>query len=139
TLETRTFTFIQAIPAGFTMAKDKLGFYIKQFKILFDFKTEAYKGLGGFGTIGGLFPKTWEWEAFWEITAFLSLILAFMNVLPIPALDGGHVAFLFYEIVTGRKPSDKFLEYAQIAGMILVLGLVLVANLNDILYWIGNK
>jgi regulator of sigma E protease len=138
-LETSTFSFAHAIPAGFKMAKDKLGFYIKQFKILFNFKTEAYKGLGGFGTIGGLFPKTWEWEAFWEITAFLSLILAFMNVLPIPALDGGHVAFLFFEMVTGRKPSDKFLEYAQIAGMILVLGLVLVANLNDILYWLGNK
>jgi regulator of sigma E protease len=139
TLETNTFTFARSIPAGFTMAKEKLGFYIKQMKLLFDFKTEAYKGLGGFGTIGGLFPKTWEWEVFWEITAFLSLILAFMNVLPIPALDGGHVAFLFFEIVTGRKPSDKFLEYAQIAGMVLVLGLVLVANLNDILYWIGNK
>jgi len=139
TLETNSFTFAQAIPAGFRMAKDKLGFYIKQFKLIFDFKTEAYKGLGGLGTIGGLFPKTWEWEVFWEITAFLSLILAFMNVLPIPALDGGHVAFLFYEIVTGRKPSDKFLEYAQITGMVLILGLVLIANLNDILYWIGNK
>jgi regulator of sigma E protease len=139
TLETNTFTFARSIPAGFKMAKDKLGFYIKQFKILFNFKTEAYKGLGGFGTIGGLFPKTWEWDAFWEITAFLSLILAFMNVLPIPALDGGHVAFLFYEMVTGRKPSDKFLEYAQIAGMILVLGLVLIANLNDILRWLGGK
>jgi len=138
-MKTNTYTFAQSIPAGFRMAKDKLGFYIKQFKILFDFKNEAYKGLGGFGTIGGLFPKTWEWEAFWEITAFLSLILAFMNVLPIPALDGGHVAFLFYEMITGRKPSDKFLEYAQIAGMVLVLGLVLMANLNDILYWIGKK
>ncbi len=139
TLETNSFSFAQSIPAGFRMAKDKLGFYIKQFKLIFDFKTEAYKGLGGFGTIGGLFPKTWEWEVFWEITAFLSLILAFMNVLPIPALDGGHVAFLLFEMVTGRKPSDKFLEYAQIAGMVLVLGLVLIANLNDILYWIGNK
>ncbi|MBN1414549.1 MAG: RIP metalloprotease RseP [Bacteroidales bacterium] len=138
-LETNTFTFAQSIPAGWMLAKEKLGFYIKQFKLIFDFKTGAYKGLGGFGTIGGLFPKTWEWDVFWEITAFLSLILAFMNVLPIPALDGGHVTFLLYEIVTGRKPNEKFLEYAQIAGMILVLGLVLVANLNDILYWLGNK
>jgi regulator of sigma E protease len=138
-LETNTFTFTRAIPAGFKMAKDKLGFYIRQFKILFNFKTEAYKGLGGFGTIGGLFQKTWEWDSFWEITAFLSLILAFMNVLPIPALDGGHVAFLFFEMITGRKPSDKFLEYAQIAGMILVLGLLLMANLNDVIRWISNR
>ena len=138
-LETNTFTFAQSIPAGWNLAREKLGFYIKQMKLLFDFKSGAYKGLGGFGTIGGLFPKTWEWDVFWEITAFLSLILAFMNVLPIPALDGGHVTFLLYEMVSGRKPNEKFLEYAQIAGMILVLGLVLVANLNDILYWLGNK
>jgi len=138
-METNTFTFAQSIPAGWKLAKEKLGSYIRQMKLLFDVKSGAYKGLGGFGTIGGLFPKTWEWDIFWEITAFLSLILAFMNVLPIPALDGGHVAFLFFEIITGRKPSEKFLEYAQIAGMVLILGLVLVANLNDILYWLGNK
>jgi regulator of sigma E protease len=138
-LETNTFTFLQAIPAGFKLAKEKLTFYIKQFKLIFDFKTGAYKGLGGFGTIGGLFPKTWSWEIFWEITAFLSLILAFMNVLPIPALDGGHVIFLIYEMITGRKPSEKFLEYAQIAGMILILSLLVFANLNDILRWIGSK
>jgi regulator of sigma E protease len=138
-LETNSFTFLQSIPAGWNLAKEKLGFYIKQMKLLFDFKTGAYKGLGGFGTIGGLFPKTWEWEVFWEITAFLSLILAFMNVLPIPALDGGHVAFLLYEMVTGRKPNEKFLEYAQIAGMVFIFALLIVANLNDILYWLGNK
>lgn len=138
-LETNTFTFLQAIPAGFKLAKEKLAFYVKQFKLIFDFKTGAYKGLGGFGTIGGLFPKTWSWEIFWEITAFLSLILAFMNVLPIPALDGGHVMFLIYEMITGRKPSEKFLEYAQIAGMVLILSLLVFANLNDILRWIGSK
>ncbi|MBN2274882.1 MAG: RIP metalloprotease RseP [Bacteroidales bacterium] len=137
-LETNHFTFAQSIPAGWNLAKEKLGFYVKQFKLIFDFKSGAYKGLGGFGTIGGLFPRTWEWNVFWEITAFLSLILAFMNVLPIPALDGGHVAFLLYEMITGRKPSEKFLEYAQITGMILVLGLVLMANLNDILYWLNK-
>ncbi|MBN2761456.1 MAG: RIP metalloprotease RseP [Bacteroidales bacterium] len=137
-LETNHFTFAQSIPAGWNLAKEKLGFYVKQFKLIFDFKSGAYKGLGGFGTIGGLFPRTWEWSVFWEITAFLSLILAFMNVLPIPALDGGHVAFLLYEMITGRKPSEKFLEYAQITGMILVLGLVLMANLNDILYWLNK-
>lgn len=135
-LETRSFSLAQAIPAGFKLAGDRLGFYIKQFKLIFDFKTGAYKGLGGFGTIGGLFPKAWEWQAFWEITAFLSLILAFMNILPIPGLDGGHVMFLLYEMVTRRKPSDKFLEYAQIAGMVLLIALLLYANTNDVLRWI---
>jgi regulator of sigma E protease len=135
-LETRSFNLFQAIPAGFKLAGDRLGFYVRQFKLIFDFKTGAYKGLGGFGTIGGLFPKVWEWESFWEITAFLSLILAFMNVLPIPALDGGHVMFLLYEIVTRRKPSEKFMEYAQMVGMVIILGLLVYANTNDILRWI---
>lgn len=135
---TQKYNFINAIPAGLIKAKEKLGFYIKQFKLIFDFKTGAYKGLGGFGAIGGLFPPRWEWQAFWEITAFLSLILAFMNILPIPALDGGHVTFLLYEIITGRKPGDKFLEYAQIIGMILLLSLLLYANGNDIVRWIEN-
>lgn len=131
--ETHTFGFLEAIPAGVRLAGSQLSFYIKQFKLIFDFKSGAYKGLGGFGTIGGLFPKEWSWRAFWEITAFLSLILAFMNVLPIPALDGGHVMFLLYEIVTRRKPSDKFLEYAQIVGMVIIIGLLIFANTNDIL------
>jgi regulator of sigma E protease len=142
TLETRTFSFFEAIPAGFKLAGSQLSFYIKQFKLIFDFKTGAYKGLGGFGTIGGLFPKDWSWEAFWEITAFLSLILAFMNVLPIPALDGGHVMFLLYEIVTRRKPSEKFMEYAQIVGMVIIIGLLVFANTNDIVRgiekWFGK-
>jgi regulator of sigma E protease len=129
---TEKYNFIKAIPAGLIRAKEKLGFYIRQFKLIFNFKTGAYKGLGGFGAIGGLFPPKWEWQAFWEITAFLSLILAFMNILPIPALDGGHVMFLLYEIITGRKPGDKFLEYAQIVGMIILLSLLLYANGNDI-------
>ena len=129
---TKQFTFLSAIPAGLIKAKEKLGFYIKQFKLIFNFKTGAYKGLGGFGSIGGLFPHVWEWQAFWEITAFLSLILAFMNILPIPALDGGHVTFLLFEIITGRKPGDKFLEYAQITGMIILLSILLYANGNDI-------
>jgi regulator of sigma E protease len=135
---TEKYSFVRAIPAGLIRAKDRLGFYIKQFKLIFNFKTGAYKGLGGFGAIGGLFPHKWEWQAFWEITAFLSLILAFMNILPIPALDGGHVAFLLYEIVTGRKPGDKFLEYAQIVGMIILLSLLLYANGNDIARLINN-
>ena len=135
-LETRSFTFLSAIPAGFKLAGDRLSFYVKQFKLIFDFKTGAYKGLGGFGTIGGLFQKVWEWQSFWEITAFLSLILAFMNILPIPALDGGHVMFLLYEIVTRRKPSEKFLEYSQIVGMVIILGLLIFANTNDIIRWV---
>lgn len=135
-LETRTFSFAQAIPAGLRLAWDRLKFYVRQFQLIFDFKTGAYKGLGGFGTIGGLFPREWEWQSFWEITAFLSLILAFMNVLPIPGLDGGHVTFLLYEIVTRRKPSDKFMEYAQIVGMVIIIGLLIYANTNDILRWI---
>jgi regulator of sigma E protease len=135
-LETRKYNIFSAIPAGAKLAGERLAFYVRQFKLIFDFKTGAYKGLGGFGTIGGLFPKVWEWQAFWEITAFLSLILAFMNVLPIPALDGGHVAFLLYEMVTRRKPSEKFLEYAQIVGMVIILGLLVFANTNDIVRWV---
>jgi regulator of sigma E protease len=137
-LETRRYNIWEAIPAGFRLAGEQLTFYIRQFKLIFDFKSGAYKGLGGFGTIGGLFPKVWDWQAFWEITAFLSLILAFMNVLPIPALDGGHVLFLFYEMVTRRKPNEKFMEYAQVAGMVLIFGLLILANLNDLLRWIAK-
>ncbi len=137
-LETKKYSFLSAIPAGFKLAGSKLAFYVRQFKLIFDFKTGAYKGLGGFGTIGGLFPREWEWQAFWEITGFLSLILAFMNVLPIPALDGGHVAFLLYEVVTRRKPSEKFLEYAQIVGMVIIFSLLIFANTNDILRWFRN-
>jgi regulator of sigma E protease len=137
-LETVKYSFLGAIPAGFKLAGNKLGFYIRQFKLIFNFKSGAYKGLGGFGTIGGLFPREWEWQSFWEITGFLSLILAFMNILPIPALDGGHVAFLLYEVVTRRKPSEKFLEYAQIVGMVIIFSLLIFANTNDILRWLRN-
>jgi regulator of sigma E protease len=125
--------FFESFPAGFHLAYDKLSFYVRQIGLFFKPETEAYKGLGGFGTIANMFPGKWNWEAFWNMTAFLSLILAFMNVLPIPALDGGHVLFLLIEMVTGRKPGDKFMEYAQITGMILLLGLLVAANGNDIL------
>ena len=107
--------------------------YLKQFKLLFSRETKAYESLGGFITIGSIFPGEWDWYSFWNLTAFLSIILAIMNVLPIPALDGGHVMFLLYEVISGRKPSDKFLEYAQITGMILLLALLLFANGNDII------
>ncbi|MDD3130636.1 MAG: site-2 protease family protein, partial [Bacteroidales bacterium] len=92
-----------------------------------------YKGLGGFVTIGSFFPTSWNWRVFWELTAFLSIMLAVLNILPIPALDGGHVMFLMYEIIARRKPSDKFLEYAQVVGMVLLFGLLIFANGNDIM------
>ncbi len=122
-----------AFPAGVKKTIDQLTFYVRQMGLIFKPETGAYKGLGGFGTIANLFPATWNWEAFWSMTALLSLILAFMNILPIPALDGGHVLFLMYEMVTGRKPGDKFMEYAQVTGMILLFGLLIIANGNDII------
>jgi regulator of sigma E protease len=127
------YSFIQSIPAGINRGLYITGSYLKQLKMLFKPETKAYEQLGGFIKIGSIFPSTWDWESFWTMTAFLSIILAIMNVLPIPALDGGHVMFLMFEIVTGRKPGDKFMEYAQIVGMILLLSLLLYANLNDII------
>jgi regulator of sigma E protease len=124
------YSFFESIPAGIKEGIETLVFYIKQMKLIFT--KEGAQQLGGFGAIGGLFPKTWDWHVFWNMTAFISLVLAFMNILPIPALDGGHVAFLLFEMITGRKPGDKFLEYAQIAGMVILLGLLLFANGNDI-------
>ena len=110
----------------------------KAFGQIFRGRIKAKDSLGGFGTIGAMFGNEWQWERFWRMTAILSLILAFMNLLPIPALDGGHVMFLLYEAVTGRKPSDKFLEYATMIGFILVLGLVLYANGLDIFRSFGD-
>ena len=130
---TKSYGFFASFPAGIHKAVDKLSDYIRQFKLIFDFKTGAYKGVGSFLTIGSLFSSTWDWESFWELTAILSIVLAFMNILPIPALDGGHVLFLLYEVVTGKKPSDKFLEYAQYVGMFLLLALMVYALGNDIL------
>ena len=125
-----TYTFAESIPAGIKFGIGTLGSYVKQLKHVFT--RVGLSKIGGFGTIGNLFPGKWEWDVFWNLTAFLSIILAFMNILPIPALDGGHVLFLLYEIVTGRKPGEKFLEYAQIVGMIILLSLLLYANGNDI-------
>src|SRR6185312_8400307 len=115
-LETKTYSFLSSFPAGVRETGKQLDFYIQQFKMILNPETGAYKGLGGFKTMASIFPSAgWDWEAFWKITAFFSIILAFMNLLPIPALDGGHVVFTIVEMITGRKPSDKFLEYAQIA------------------------
>ena len=131
--QNKKYGFFEAFPAGVKKAGEKLDFYIQQFKLILNPKTGAYKGLGGFKAMASIFPKNeWNWEVFWNITAFFSIVLAFMNILPIPALDGGHVLFTLIEMITGRKPSDKFLEYAQIVGMILLLTLLVYANGNDI-------
>ncbi len=122
--------FWEALPAGVSRGVKTLVGYVKQMKLVFS--KEGAKQVGGFMAIGNLFPPVWDWLTFWTMTAFLSIVLAFMNILPIPALDGGHVLFLLYEIITGRKPSEKFLERAQVIGMILLLALLLFANGNDI-------
>jgi regulator of sigma E protease len=124
------FGFLESIPAGYNHARNTLTNYIVSMKFLFS-KSGASQ-IGGFGTIASLFDASWDWRVFWERTAWLSLILAFMNILPIPALDGGHVMFLLYEMIAGRPPGQKFMERAQIIGMILLLGLLLFANGNDI-------
>lgn len=128
----KNYSLAEAIPAGVNKGFEKLFSYLKQFKLIFSSETKGYQSLGGFGSIASIFPNVWDWYAFWNLTAFLSIILAVMNILPIPALDGGHVLFLFYEIISGRKPSDKFLEYAQSIGMFLLFGLLIFANLNDV-------
>ena len=131
--KTIRYSFAESIPAGINRGVSTIKDYLKQFKLIFSPKTKAYESLGGFIAIGNIFPGAWDWHDFWNMTAFLSIILAVMNLLPIPALDGGHVTFLLFEIVTGRKPGEKFLEYAQITGMIILLALVLFANANDII------
>ena len=131
-LKEKSYNLITAIPAGFIKAFGNAGEYLKSIKLLFS-QEKAYESVGGFITIGSIFPETWNWEAFWSLTAFLSIMLAILNVMPIPALDGGHVLFLLYEITFRRKPSDKFMEYAQITGMVILFGLLIFANMNDII------
>lgn len=132
-LHQKYYSVLDAIPAGFNKTVDGIGSYLKQLKLLFSPEIKAYESVGGFITIGSIFPKQWHWESFWRLTAFLSIMLAVLNLLPIPALDGGHVMFLFYEIIARRKPSDRFMEYAQIVGMVILFGLLIFANGNDIL------
>jgi regulator of sigma E protease len=139
TFEVKKYGFFAAIPAGIKMAGSQLKFYIDQFKKILSPETGAYKGVGGFKSMGNIFPGSWNWESFWSITAFFSIVLAFMNLLPIPALDGGHVLFTLIEMITGRKPNQKFLEYAQLVGMVLLLGLMLYANGNDWFGWGRSK
>ena len=123
---------LQAFPEGTKKAFRSIDNYFKQLKLLFSPEIKAYESVGGFISIGNIFPAAWDWQAFWSLTAFLSIMLAILNVLPIPALDGGHVMFLLYELIARRKPSDKFMEYAQIAGMIILFGLLIFANANDV-------
>ncbi|MCR4766216.1 MAG: RIP metalloprotease RseP [Bacteroidaceae bacterium] len=123
--------FFASFPAGISLGVNTLKGYVNQLKYVFS--KEGAKQLGGFGTIGSIFPASWDWHQFWYMTAFLSIILAFMNILPIPALDGGHVLFLLYEIIARRKPSDKFMERAEILGMAILFGLLIWANLNDVI------
>lgn len=128
------YNFFTAFPAGAKLGVSTLTGYVDQMKYVFS--KEGAKQLGGFGTIASIFPTTWDWHQFWYMTAFLSIILAFMNILPIPALDGGHILFLVYEIVARRKPSDKFMERAQMVGMFLLLALMIWANFNDVLRYL---
>lgn len=131
---TRNYSFEESIGAGFDFAYWTLHDYAAQFKYVFTKKGATQ--VGGFGAIGGLFPDAWDWKAFWTTTAFISIILAFMNILPIPALDGGHVMFLLYEMISGRKPNEKVMEYAQIIGFFIIIALVLFANGNDVYRWL---
>lgn len=126
------YSLFGSIPAGINKAVVTVKNYFKELKLIFSPKTEAYKSVGSFITIGSIFPAAWDWHSFWNITAFLSVMLAVLNILPIPALDGGHLMFTLYEMITGKKPSDKFLEYAQMVGMVLLMGLMILAFGNDI-------
>ncbi|HET6226812.1 MAG TPA: RIP metalloprotease RseP [Bacteroidia bacterium] len=132
TTVSKTYGFASAFPAGIRVAHDKFNGYLKQLKLLFTIKG-AHKEVGGFLSMGKSMSTTWDWQRFWSFTAFLSIALAIMNILPIPALDGGHVMFLLYEVITRRKPNEKFMEYAQYVGMFILLGLLLYANGNDVL------
>ena len=132
---TREYGFFESIPAGIAYGWNVLAGYVNDMKYVFT--ADGAKSLGGFGAIGSLFPPMWDWYMFWKMTAFLSIILAFMNILPIPALDGGHVLFLIYEMITRRKPSETFMIRAEYVGVGILILLMVVANLNDILRWLG--
>lgn len=133
------YNFFESFPVGIQKGADQLVGYGKQLKMIFNPETKAYKQVGGFAAIFNIFPSSWSWEVFWNITALLSIMLGVMNLLPIPALDGGHVVFLLFEIISGKKPSEKFLENAQMVGIVLLISLLLFANGNDIYKAIVGK
>jgi regulator of sigma E protease len=135
--EKTEYNIFESIPAGIVLGCETLVNYVKQFKLVFT--KEGASQLGGFGAIGSMFPETWNWALFWNMTAFLSIILAFMNILPIPALDGGHVMFTLWEMITGKKPGDKFMARAQTIGMAILFALLIYANGNDLYRWISSK
>ncbi|MCC5915998.1 MAG: RIP metalloprotease RseP [Cryomorphaceae bacterium] len=137
--EVKTYSFFEAIPASFTKSKTLLTDYIRQFKLITNPKTGAYKEVGGFIMIANQFDTVWNWQRFWSFTAFLSIMLAFLNILPIPALDGGHVVFVLWEMASGKKPSTKVLENAQMVGFFILIGLVILANGNDIMRLLGGN
>jgi regulator of sigma E protease len=131
-LEQKKYGFFEAFPAGVLMALDKLNFYVQQFKLILNPKTGAYKGLGGFDSMRRIYSTELDWQQFWTITAFLSIVLAFMNLLPIPGLDGGYVVFTLIEMITGRKVNEKVMEVATTIGLVILLALMLYANGMDI-------
>jgi len=133
------YTLGESVSVGLSKGTEKVAGYFQQLKKIIKPETGAYKGVGGFKAIYDIFPSVWSWEYFWNITALLSIMLGVMNLLPIPALDGGHVMFLLYEMISGRKPSDKFLENAQMVGFFILIGLLLFANGNDIYKAIFSK
>lgn len=133
-----SYTFSQSWPEGARLGFSTLSDYVKQFRLIF-IKKEAAKQVGGFGTIAKIFPKEWNWKLFWTRTAFLSVVLAFMNILPIPALDGGHVMFLIYEMIAGKPPNEKFMERAQLFGILILLSIMVLVNGNDIVRWIDGR
>ncbi len=132
-ITSRDFTFVEAIPYGINRGIEQISSYFDQLGLIFNSETEAYKGVGGFITMGKIFPDTWDWFYFWNITALLSIMIGVLNIMPIPALDGGHLIFILYEMIARRPPSQKFMEAAQVVGFVLIIGLVLLANGNDII------
>ena len=138
-IETEHYSLLRAIPAGINLTLKQFANYIKQLKLIFNPHTEAYKSVGSFIAIGNLFPKSWDWVSFWNLTAFLSIVFAIMNLIPIPGLDGGHALFALWEMITGKKPSDKVLEIAQIIGMIILFLLLALALWNDFTNYIFKK
>ncbi len=135
-IESKSYSFFESVSRGSAYGINTLTDYIAQFKFIFTKKGAG--SIGGFAAIGNMFPPAWDWQAFWLNTALLSIILAFMNILPIPALDGGHVVFLIYEMITGKEAPQRVLEIAQYVGIFLLLGLMIYANGNDLIRWLNG-